>query len=144
MVGKRLLSMLNKKVKKLLPLSILNSKMYRWRKGIMRRLPIKTILGFRTLVRLYRNQLFKIFKTKNGGAFHCIAGPLEQFEFHTFNFDPFEDMIEVDFEGYRFMAPARYHDYLSHRYGDYMQLPPEDQRHPYHGGQYYWKEKKNK
>ena len=37
------------------------------------------------------------------------------------------------------MAVARYKDYLAQRYGDYMKLPPEDQRVPYHGGTYYKK-----
>ena len=36
--------------------------------------------------------------------------------------------IEVEFEGEMFYSPSNYHEYLSHLYGDYMQLPPEEQR----------------
>ena len=36
----------------------------------------------------------------------------------------FEDMVEVEFEGLKFPAPRRYHDILTIKYGDYMQLPP--------------------
>ena len=46
----------------------------------------------------------------------------------------------LSLSGHKFYGPARYDEYLTTRYGDYMQLPPEDQRHPYHGGLYYWKE----
>ena len=67
-----------------------------------------------------------------------MSGPLPSYESRIFDFNPFDEMIEVEFEGHRFMAPARYHEYLAHHYGNYMQLPPEDQRQPYHGGKYYW------
>ena len=90
-------------------------------------------------MRKYRDLNHSTLYCKNGGTFHCDAGPLEQFKLHTFAFNPFEEMIEVDFEGHKFMAPARYDEYLTTRYGDYMKLPPEDQRHPYHGGEYHWK-----
>ena len=105
---------------------------------IMRILPISSIWGIRSLVRKYRDLTFNLFFKKGGGSYHCIAGPLKAFDAHTFGFNPFDEMIEVDFEGYKFMAPAKYHEYLTHRYGDYMQLPPEDQRHPYHGGKYFF------
>lgn len=109
------------------------------RRRLMKILPIPTIIGFEKQVRIYRDMSFQLFESKNGGRYHCIAGPLEKFETYTFDFNPFEQMIELDFEGHKFMGPAKYHEFLTKVYGDYMQLPPEDQRHPYHGGLYYWK-----
>lgn len=45
----------------------------------------------------------------------------------------------VDFEGKQYRAFERYDDYLRNQYGDYMTLPPEDQRitHPIKA---YWKQ----
>ena len=37
-------------------------------------------------------------------------------------------LIEVEFEGHKFLAPHNYDHYLRLLYGDYMQIPPEDQR----------------
>lgn len=34
----------------------------------------------------------------------------------------------LSFEDYEFFAPEKYKEFLSERYGDYMKLPPEDQR----------------
>ncbi|MBP3365699.1 MAG: LicD family protein [Treponema sp.] len=51
---------------------------------------------------------------------------------YQFNRDWFKELIEIDFEGLKFKAPARYHDFLTSLYGDYMQLPPMEQRNPYH------------
>lgn len=52
----------------------------------------------------------------------------------------FEDKVEVEFEGHKLYAPIGWHECLQNWYGDYMQLPPEDKRHPYHGaGNYYSK-----
>lgn len=126
-------------IRKIRPVYNLRRKMIRLRDIMIRLLPISTIIGFKYVIRKYRDMTFNLLAYKNGGRFHCSAGPLDQFELHTFNFNPVEDLIEVDFEGYKFLAPAKYHEFLTHRYGDYMQLPPEDQRHPYHGGEYYWK-----
>ena len=41
----------------------------------------------------------------------------------------FEDLIEHEFEGHAFYIPSRYHEFLTERYGDYMQLPPEAEVH---------------
>jgi len=43
-----------------------------------------------------------------------------------------ENLTEIRFEGECFKAPAHYEAYLSALYGDYMQLPPEDQRENRH------------
>ena len=51
----------------------------------------------------------------------------------------FIDKIEVVFENRKFFAPIGWDEFLSRQYGDYMQLPPEEERHPYHGtNNYYW------
>lgn len=50
-----------------------------------------------------------------------------------------DDYIDVDFEGHKFKSIVGYDDFLRAHYGDYMQLPPEDQRNPHHGFIAYWK-----
>ena len=44
----------------------------------------------------------------------------------------FEKTKEVDFEGYRFYIPDQFHAVLTKSYGDYMQLPPEEERIAHH------------
>ena len=51
----------------------------------------------------------------------------------------FENYIDVEFEGHLFKAPRDYDVYQRAIYGDYMQLPPEEQRNPKHGFHAYWK-----
>lgn len=38
------------------------------------------------------------------------------------------DFIEVQFENHKFFAPKEYDKYLKHYYGDYMKLPPVEER----------------
>lgn len=40
----------------------------------------------------------------------------------------FEIPVKVKFEGAQLNAPSNYVEYLTRQFGDYMQLPPEDQR----------------
>jgi len=42
----------------------------------------------------------------------------------------FKEIIDVPFEQYKFKALKGYDEYLHHIYGDYMQLPPIEQRKP--------------
>ena len=47
--------------------------------------------------------------------------------------------IDGEFEGYRFPIPENYHEWLTAHYGDYMQLPPVEQRVSNHGFRAFWK-----
>lgn len=108
----------------------------RWRRYI----PFNFNLpGYRKSIKTYRNFLFNTFSKKGENRYFLITGPLKNFERHTFNFNPFDEVIDIEFEGKKIMGPAKYHELLSQIYGDYMEFPPEDQRHPYHGGKFYWK-----
>lgn len=112
----------------------------KWNSRWRRFLPFHFNLpGYRKSIRNYRDFLFNMF-SEGGGRFHIFAGPSRLFEAHTFDFNPFDEINDIEFEGLKFMAPAKYHEFLTKRYGNYMELPPEDQRHPYHGGKYYRKE----
>ena len=54
--------------------------------------------------------------------------------------EDFEKVIDVQFEGRVFKMMCGYDRVLRNIYGDYMQLPPEEQRHPKLGHvTYYWK-----
>lgn len=51
----------------------------------------------------------------------------------------FDQVIYTKFEKYFFPIPGKYDDYLKIRFGNYMQLPPMEQRVPHHGFKAYWK-----
>jgi lipopolysaccharide cholinephosphotransferase len=40
----------------------------------------------------------------------------------------FEDPLVIDFEGHPMPVPRNYDEYLRISYGDYMQLPPEEEQ----------------
>ena len=44
----------------------------------------------------------------------------------------FEKVKEVDFENYRFYIPEEFHAVLTKSYGNYMELPPEEDRIAHH------------
>ncbi len=51
--------------------------------------------------------------------------------------NPWEPSITMEFEGRALPGPQRYDEMLSRFYGAYMELPPEDQRHPAHDQDYF-------
>lgn len=52
----------------------------------------------------------------------------------------FKEYIEVEFEGNNFLSIKEYDKFLNYVYGDYMKLPPEEDRKPKHSfNKYYWK-----
>ena len=51
----------------------------------------------------------------------------------------FDHPVELTFEGRRYLVPSNYDDVLTNLYGDYMQLPPVEQRVTHHAYQAYRK-----
>ena len=52
----------------------------------------------------------------------------------------FEKYKTAPFEGMEFKIIEHYDEFLTSQYGDYMQLPPEEERVPGHAAPVYWKE----
>lgn len=44
----------------------------------------------------------------------------------------YEKSVELEFEGFKFKAPHKYHNFLEVLYGDYMKLPPKEERMGHH------------
>lgn len=111
------------------------------RRRVLKYLPIPTIPGHDRAIRRYRDYMLDVDKYVSSGKYYIIAGPLSLRNKMTYDLDLFAETIHVKFENMEFPAIANYDYYLKLRYGNYMQFPPEQERHPYHGRHYYWKKK---
>lgn len=124
---------------------LLNKRMWfvKWHGRILDHTPFSILPGFKKSIRNYYNFMINDVQCVGGGNYYQMGGPLlgvnNNFFHNMWNFNPLENLIDHKFEDAIFLIPAKYDLFLRTRYGDYMQLPPEEQRHPYHGGHYYWK-----
>lgn len=50
----------------------------------------------------------------------------------TYLAEDFKEAEYLDFEGYKMPVPKGYDDYLKKAFGDYMELPPENERVCHH------------
>lgn len=44
----------------------------------------------------------------------------------------YDGIVYAEYEGYKFPIPAHYEEILKYYYNDYMKLPPQEERAPYH------------
>lgn len=125
--------------KKLQSLEDRRHKFIYWRSRIMNHVPVGTIPGYTNAVKSVRD--YEMMKDINDrkGRYYMIAGPLNIREKLTYDRDIFQEMTTAQFEDSMFPIISEYDYFLTKRYGDYMQLPPEEDRHPYHNATYYWK-----
>lgn len=86
-------------------------KMFSW-------LPYDIINAFRE----FAMKVFKPFKTK---YVYKVAHPNNGV--YAIERSTFENLIEHQFEGNKFFIPENYDKFLTERYGDYMQIPPESE-----------------
>lgn len=95
--------------------------------GVGRLIPLKTICA------LQRWAALKDRKSKGNLRYYSNYQP--DYLYVTLEKEWCEEVEDADFEDTRLMIPAGWHQVLEEVYGDYMKLPPEDQRVPSHSSQ---------
>lgn len=104
---------------------------------LARKTPIVSFPWYTDVMKKYRDYFLLASFQGRSHRYFAVSGLPNWKE--VYNFDMFEELIDVQFENLTLKATSKYHEFLTQEYGDYMQLPPEEQRHPYHGSNYYWK-----
>ena len=66
------------------------------------------------------------YTNDNGKYIGLLASKFKEKE--VLEFDPFENIIDMPFEGIVLKGPKEYDKLLRQYYGDYMQLPPDDKQ----------------
>jgi len=79
-----------------------------------------------------RIKMDKMFRKQNYLKANFVGTFLGRYGFHeVVPKSYFGEGTMIEFEGIPFNAPEKLEEYLTHMYGDYMQLPPEDKRNPH-------------
>jgi lipopolysaccharide cholinephosphotransferase len=90
----------------------------RWLRFLVRLLPLR-------LIRWLYDSTIRAWPETGADKWIC-AGPYPDRQ--TFPRNWFGDGTPLEFEGRRFVAPHEWHRYLTQVYGEYMRLPPVEQR----------------
>ena len=77
----------------------------------------------------------KAIREQNGSKCICLTS-LSLFRGAIFKSSWFSETISMPFEDTSILVPKDYDSYLRLLYGDYMQLPPIEERHPHHHQHY--------
>lgn len=83
------------------------------------------MIGKNRITAIYENTVTK-YSEHTTGYVGCLSSAYIEKERYPISW--FHDYINVTFEGKDFMAIAKYDEYLSALYGNYMELPPVDKR----------------
>lgn len=85
-------------------------------------------------LKFYNTTIDYIYGYENGENGNYITNFSSQYGWRkqTFPIDVYGEGTYLEFEGYQFMAPAKWEVILKSLYGDYMKLPPEEKRNSGH------------
>ncbi len=92
---------------------------------------------FREWLAEYARILSQFPDAEGAAAAYDIKSVFMDGERFALDSNPWAPSIPMEFEGRTYPGPQRYDEMLSAFYGAYMELPPEDQRHPTHDQDYY-------
>ena len=106
--------------------------------SLPRRMAYLLLRPFEKLLSKMPSALVKAYDTRN-------TGTLANFSIWRLNFPPFpisymNEFVKVEFEGNKFKAIKEYDSFLKGIYGDYMILPPIEERINKHSFKAYWRE----
>ncbi|HLR20769.1 MAG TPA: LicD family protein [Tissierellaceae bacterium] len=108
--------------------------------NIIKKIAGKVIEGSNSIIKKStfdrrKTKIMKAFQEKDTDYINHLTNTTtpERFKRFLIKKEDFYDTIEWEFEGYKFPIPRNYHQYLTNIYGDYMELPPEEERKPHHG-----------
>lgn len=87
--------------------------------NVLRHLPNDCLFALREWIR----RLFGV-----GGSRLCTVGGNHGYPRETYQLEWFVETVELEFEGQPFPAPAGWDELLKNMYGDYMRLPPPEER----------------
>lgn len=111
----------------------------RLRDALSSRIGLATIPGFDRAVKAYRDHmLFTDCPYEEANVYFILSMALRRRAKVMYDYDLFQATQLTEFEGRQYSIISGYDAFLRQFYGDYMQLPPEEDRRPYHGGHYYW------
>ena len=101
----------------------------RIRKKVIQYLPINNIPLCSLFNRKYKDCHFEQeIEYSLANKYYAIGGPPDYA--NVFDYDLFEEMTDLSFEGLNLMSIGNYDKFLTSQYGDYMKLPPEEERRP--------------
>ena len=89
-----------------------------------RRDPLSVYEEIQKIARTHENE-----ETEYVNMSTCTVYPCEKFVWQKKDFD---EIVEMEFEGYKFPCPKGYDSILATQYGDYMKFPPVEKRGTWH------------
>lgn len=124
---------LNQKIKYALPARYYRTLPPKRRRRMLlnlpRRINAKLIHGFKK-IRKEREEIIQRYRESDSRLYTTSYDPIQ--ERCLYYQDEIEDLVLTDFEDIKVYMPAAYDALLTRRYGDYMQLPPAEQRITHH------------
>lgn len=84
------------------------------------------------VLRWIRQRLIGCMRTERRGSVACSLGTSRKAYQEFYPKAWFEDLTECRFGEALFPVPSKWHEYLVSCYGEYMNLPPEEERRSYH------------
>lgn len=88
----------------------------------------------RVYVKQIRNKIYALAESHE----YVMNKVVPYHEIRPIDESDIKDVTEAKFEGKFYPIPKGWDNILTEFYGNYMELPPEDQRQPYHGASMYY------
>lgn len=105
------------------------------KKGLAKVLRVLLCIVPQRFINRVITKVITMFNQRETGFLNHLTNGVsrERFRRYLMRRDSFYSVVEWEFEGRRFPISQHFHELLTNMYGDYLTLPPEDERRPHHG-----------